>query len=105
VSVGEVRQLGPRFGPSERVAKVVESGRLTEGPMLRDLEGRLSEMSGATVRAVSSGAATLDIAMEVLRITRYAEAVVSVPTIGPWIDMAAVVRSGYHLSLGLGSGA
>ena len=90
---------------SARVTSVVASGRLTEGPMLRDLEGRLSEMSGTTVRAVSSGAAALDIAMEVLRITRYAEAVVSVPTIGPWIDMAAGVRSGDHLSLGLGSGA
>ncbi|MGV0985077.1 MAG: DegT/DnrJ/EryC1/StrS family aminotransferase [Limnohabitans sp.] len=95
---GEVRQMGPRFDSlavGVRLAAVVESGRLTEGPYVRELEARLSEMSGVHVRAVSSGAAALDIAFELLRLVRFTEEQVAVPTVGHWTDLAAVVRAGY----------
>lgn len=92
-----VTQRGPRFDSlavGVRLAAVVESGRLTEGPYVRELEGRLSEMSGVTVRAVASGAAALDIVMEALRITGGAQAI-GVPTIGHWTDMATVLRAAH----------
>jgi perosamine synthetase len=107
----KVRQRGPRVDVApaiERFVKVLETGRLTEGPYVLEFEERISEKAGRDVFAVSSGAAALDIAFEALRDRGRgagersigwpgAALRVGVPTVGHWTDYASVVRAGHEV--------
>jgi len=106
-----IRQRGPRFeigsyrwddadeGPMGDFGTVLISGRLTEGPFVKALE---TELAGRQAHAVSSGAAALDIAMEIVAATREIRRRpghglplgprVHVSMAGHWTDRACIER-------------